>query len=113
MSGERTEPAASAAGSRDVDLDKARAARAESQGDPVTVTLGGEQFVLPSEMPMPFVWALEDGDVRAAVQALVGGEQWPAFLATRPSDDDLAELLKQASRAYGVDSGEDEASPSS
>lgn len=107
-----SQPETSTAGPRDIDLDSARAARAESQAEPVTLTSGGVQFTLPVEMPMPFVWALEDGDVRGAVTALLG-DQMPAFITTQPSDDDIAELLKQAGRCYGVDPGEGEASPGS
>lgn len=54
MSTAPVEPASATAlaGGRRVDLDAARAARREAQGQHVEVTLGGELFLLPVELPL-------------------------------------------------------------
>jgi hypothetical protein len=97
----------------DLDLDAARAARAEARGEPPTVTLGGETFTLPPEMPLRYVWTLVDGDDMAALRVLFNG-QLDRFLATEPTREDILTLIAGVPALYGlVSPGESPASAGS
>ncbi len=104
-----------------VDLDAAKAARREAKGEGPTVVFGGETFTLPVEMPFEIVEELgrlqsagEDGALAGqavlSVVRLLLGEQYKAFMAHRPSMDDLTELANGAMREYGTGRGESLAS---
>jgi hypothetical protein len=96
---------------RSIDLDAARAARAEAAGEPVALTFGGKTIALPPELPADFALLLADGDFRGAVKALLNEDaQW--FFDLRPSMDDLKALAEGAGEVYGLTEGESEASPS-
>lgn len=95
---------------RSLDLDAARAARAEAQGEPPVVTFGGEQFTLPAELPLRYAWALIDNDHEGALKMLFNG-QHERFLAKDPSRDDVLALIKGIPLLYGIgDEGESPAS---
>lgn len=97
---------------RSINLDAARAARAEAAGEPVTLTFDSKDITLPVELPADFALCAAEGDLRAAVVALLGDEaEW--FFARRPSMDDVSALVKGAHEVYGVNEGESTASPSS
>lgn len=98
---------------RVIDLDRARAARAESQGEPVVLKFGGKDFALPVEMPLDFPLLAKEGQIREAVAALFSPEDAEAFFALRPSMEDITELAEASAKVYGVESGEAQASPSS
>ncbi len=104
-----------------VDLDAARAARREAKGEAPKVVFGGETFDLPIEMPFEIVEELgrlqsagEDGTLAGqavlAVVHLLMGDQYKAFMAHRPSMDDLTELANGAMKEYGFGPGESRAS---
>lgn len=96
-----------------LDLDAARAARAESRGEDRTFTFGGEEFTLPPEMPFEAAEALLGQDLRKTMTALVNG-QADAFFALSPSVDDLAALVEWIAAEYtGRTPGESPASRSS
>jgi hypothetical protein len=104
-------PADAGKAGRSIDLDAARAARAEAAAEPVSLTFGGKTIELPVEMPADFALQLADGDFRGAVTALLDKEtEW--FFDLRPSLDDLKALADGASEVYGLTEGESEASPS-
>lgn len=100
------------AATRVIDLDQARAARAEATQEPVTMRLAGEDFTLPAEMPIAFALYANDGQMLKAVEALLG-DQLDAFLKLQPSIADFEALADQAGHVYGITPGEALASPSS
>lgn len=85
-----------------LDLDAARAARAEKK-ERHHVRLGGQEFELPAEMPSEFAFALADGQPRQALQALLG-DRYGEFAALNPSLDDVFELANGVAGLYGVES---------
>jgi hypothetical protein len=90
-----------------LDLDAKRAARAEAENAPHEVVLGGETFTLPPRIPLECLDLVQEGDFRAAFRLLLDDEEaLIRFLAHRPDDEDLAELLG----LYG-EPGESAASP--
>lgn len=98
---------------RILDLDAARAARAEVRGDPPSITLGGQTFTLPAELPMRYIWTLIDGDEMGALKLLFNG-QLDKFLAAEPSKEDILALMAGVPKLYGVGtSGESPASAGS
>lgn len=84
---------------RVVDLDAARAARAETNGGPLEVVLGGQTFELPAEMPLEVPVLFSAGDLRGGIALLVGDDRVDAFLATGLSDADVEELVRTG---YGL-----------
>lgn len=112
---QKTAPAATsngAAGRRVIDLDQARAARAETAKEPVTLRIGGEDFELAPEMPVAFALYASEGQMLKAVEAILG-EHFDAFLKLRPSVADLEALADQAGQVYGITPGEAPASQGS
>lgn len=95
-----------------IDLDGARAARAEAAGKAPVIKFGGTTYDLPNELPADFALFAAEQDLRGAVFALLGDEQATAFFAWRPSMDDLKGLVDGAMTAYGAGPGESDASPS-
>lgn len=96
-----------------IDLDAARAARAEELGGGHVVTFGGDDFDLPAEVPFEFGVALLEGRYDDAL-AVLFGDQLEAFLAHRPSMQDVIELAEGVAGAYGLGSvGEPSASSGS
>lgn len=93
-----------------IDLNAARAARAEAQSEPVTLVIGDATLILPAEMPADFALLGQQGRLREAVVALVG-HQAEEFFAQRPSMPDIEALCEAAAEVYGVNTGESEASP--
>ena len=97
----------------ELNLDAARAARAETRGEAPTVTIGGETFTLPAELPIRYVWTLIDGDDMDALKVLFNG-QLDRFLATEPTREDILALVAGVPSLYGLKSpGESSASAGS
>lgn len=96
---------ASTNGHRVIDLNRARAARAEAAKQPVLLKIGDAQIELPVEVPADFALLSADGRVREAVEALFG-EGADEFFKAKPSIEDLNELIGQVSEIYGLDEGE-------
>lgn len=92
---------------RIIDLDAARAARAEANGEAPIVRFGGVDYVLPVELPWAMVEAAASGDAGGLVQAvkLLLGDQWATFEAEQPSISDMRILVENVAELYGVDSG--------
>jgi hypothetical protein len=81
--------------SRRIDLNAARAARAEARGDTVEVALGDDVFTLVPELPVDFVTQLESGRFRDAARLLfpAGADvEFERFMAHGLSVEDLTEL---------------------
>jgi hypothetical protein len=97
---------------RTIDLDAAAAARAEAQGEPVTLIFRESEFTLPVEMPADFALHAQAERLRESVSALIG-EKAEEFFALRPSIEDITELVNAAARIYGVSPGEAAASAGS
>lgn len=85
----------------DIDLDAARAARAEAHGEPKTLLFGGETFILPVECPFTFVEALNAGEDRLSVMALFR-EDTERFMALEPTFDDMKALIEGVAETYGL-----------
>lgn len=108
---------------RDINLDKARAARAEKRPDkgPPTVTFKDKTFELPLEMPFVFVEAVyliqtEESGVVAQSGILTEmaeglfGDRYQEFRKLHPSVPDFEELMEQVADAYSASLGESPAS---
>lgn len=73
--------------------------------------LGGERFVLPVEMPLAaldYISQLQHTDNAAALlapllRAMLGEEEWPRFIAQRPTIDDMLVLSDHMWAEYGLD----------
>lgn len=97
----------------ELDLDAARAARAETRGEAPTIKQGGERFTLPVELPIRYVWNLVEGDDIAALRVLLNG-QLDRFLATEPTREDILAFVAGVPQLYGLgSSGESSASAGS
>lgn len=105
------------------DLDAARAARAEANGEAPTVKFGGTVFALPVEMPYTIVESVnqmqaaqEAGDGYKVTQMLSAmardlfGDRFEEFLAFHPSMLDMQALLENVAPLYGLTPGESQAS---
>lgn len=97
---------------RVLDLDAARAARAEVDDAPPIVRFGGQTFELPSELPIDFAFRQREGDLRGAI-GLLFGDAADRFFGLRPSVADIAELADGVLKMYGLTPGEAKASGSS
>lgn len=107
---------------RDINLDKARQARAEKRpNEAPTVTFKDTKFELPLEMPFAFVEAVyliqtedqgavaQSGILTEMAQALFG-ERYSEFRKLYPSVPDFEELMEQVAEAYSASLGESAAS---
>lgn len=110
-----------------IDLDAARAARREAAGEAPVIVIGGQEVELPAEIP--FEAAAQMGAMAKAVEAkdndaltdyfgawlrTLLGDAYDAFMAARPSVNDLMALSEGLVKAYGFeDLGESPASATS
>lgn len=105
------------------DLDAARAARAEQNGEHPTVKFGGKVFTLPVEMPYTIVESINEMNAAqiagdgytvtlklSAIAKDLFGEQYQEFLEFRPSMLDMSALLENVAPLYGLSAGESQAS---
>lgn len=118
---------------RNLDLNAARAARAEARVgvEPVTITVGEDVYVLPAEMPIAFLeraGALQDaitsksieeqakaaGIIVDVVEALVGVDVYRALVDKHGlTFDDLRLIVVDVGGEYGLSLGESSASAAS
>ena len=85
-----------------IDLDAAKAARREARGEGPTVVFGAQEFTLDAEIPFEVTEHLAEGRVSEAV-ALLLGDSHEAFMASKPSVEDLMMLFEQLTTAYGLE----------
>jgi hypothetical protein len=106
-----------------VDLDAARAARAETNGEHPTVKFGDTVFELPIEMPFGIVESVnamqaaqESSDGYAVTRSIAAiaqdlfGESYEKFMEKGPSMLDMQMLLENVAPLYGLTAGESQAS---
>jgi hypothetical protein len=97
---------------RRVDLDAARAARLEQEGEAPVVVLGGKEFTLPGRLPAKVLVGLagvSKGDLSGFGDALdaLFGDRTADALAAGLEIEDLDDIIEGA---YGVAPGEASAS---
>lgn len=97
---------------RIIDLDAARAARAEISGEAPIVSFGGQQFRLPNEMPFDFAALLQEGKIADAIRYLLD-DQADAFFAIKPSVPDMMFFAEALTDVYGMSPGGSVASSAS
>lgn len=88
-----------------VDLDARRAQRAEAMGESSTVRLGGESFTFPAvgAWPVEIVDVLgKDGDLLAGLKLLLSEEDFPRFMAQRPTMGDISDLFEALGQRAGL-----------
>lgn len=93
-----------------IDLDAARAARKEANGEGPVVRFGGQDYELPAELPFAVLEAmrgLQNEETAAAsivemTEALLG-PHYAAIRAAGLSVDDMNELVGGVLTEYGVD----------
>lgn len=95
-----------------VDLDAARLARAEQNGDRPVVVLGGREFTLPPSPPAAVlvgIGRLQQGRLEGLEEALgaLFGEDLPAVLAAGLAMEDFGAIFESL---YGIGVGESPAS---
>lgn len=86
-----------------LDLDAARAARAEAEGEPHVVVLDGQEFTMPPEMPAQFALHVMEGNIFKGLEALFGPDQYAVFSKIVYSIDDLLELADGVANLYGFE----------
>ncbi len=81
----------------------AAAREAEATGKTVTVEQCGVTLTIPvgDNIPLEAVMAFTAGDDFGGTRALLGEEQWSAFIATRPTLGDYNELGDKLKEAAG------------
>jgi hypothetical protein len=92
---------------RVLDLDAARAARSEAQGEAPSILFGGTTFDLPVELPWEIAEAAAAGDGAGALRAieLLLGDRWAEFKALKPSLADVMVIVEGLGEIYGVSPG--------
>lgn len=100
---------------RRIDLNAARAARAEAQSEPMLADLGDETFTLVPELPIDFITQLSEGKFREAVRMLFpsGVEHEAAFERFMALGLSVPDLMELAGAYTGMTVGESPASPRS
>lgn len=94
-----------------IDLDAARAARMEAEGDPHELVAFGATYQVPAEAPWEFVYRLARGQTPQALEAVLG-DGWKA-ISSQASKNDVVELTDQLCSLWGLGTtGERQASGS-
>ena len=94
----------------EIDLDAARAARAEAEGEHTTIIFGGETFTLPREFTFSAAEAAERGDWRSFIFEVLDG-QAETFFSKKPTLEDFVVLGQELFRIkVGAQVGEAPAS---
>lgn len=93
--------------SRVIDLDAARAARAEASKEAPMIRFAGSDWTLPVELPWALAEAAADTSAETAIAAVKSllGAQWPAFVAAGPTIEDMRVMLEHIAEIYAVDPG--------
>ena len=100
-----------------IDLDAIGAARREANKKRPKVRFGGQEFLLPTEMPFAVVEAVgriqgENADNSKIAESMADiaralfGKEFRRFLDLGPSVEDISSLLENIAPAYGLKSTE-------
>jgi hypothetical protein len=83
---------------------KTSPAAAEALGEAIPLTFAGIDFLVPttSNWPLTALLAYEDGKIATFVRALLGAEQFAAYLATSPVLSDMNEFVEALQKALGI-----------
>jgi hypothetical protein len=103
---QKAKTAGSNGSGREINLDQARAARAEASGEPVVLIFKGKKFSLPPELPAEFALCADEGRLRESIHALFGETKAGEFFKLEPSLDDLTTMLDSVKSMYGLGEGE-------
>lgn len=96
-----------------IDIDAARAARLEAEGEPHELVVGGKTYEIPPEAPWRFVHYLARNQIGPCMAAVVGEDGW-VQMSKDVSHADVTELVDQLCNVWGLgDAGEADASGSS
>lgn len=90
---------------RHIDLDAARAARAEAAGEPPILTLGGRDIELPVELPAAFLDHIANERLTEALKTIMTPEELEHVFAQNLSVEDLVEFSDGIGEAYGLKGG--------
>lgn len=92
---------------RVIDLDQARAARAEARGgkEAPQIKLDNRHWQLPAEIPVDFVMEAERGNFRRAFTFIFDEKVGAEFNEIGLSLDDVEALAEGVYEVYGVDTG--------
>jgi hypothetical protein len=85
---------------RTINLDVARAARAEASGEPVIVVFHGAEYRLPVELPIEA--ATRANEPLAFLEVLLR-DSYTQFMDGQPSMQDVLALAEGIARAYGFE----------
>lgn len=88
-----------------IDLDAARAARAEERGEAPVLKLGGKEFALPVELPLEFGRLWSTGQTFEGLQLLIGLDRWDEFRECHMSNLDLEQFIIELAKVYQVPNG--------
>lgn len=93
---------------RIIDLDAARAARAEAEQEAPVIRFGGKDFTLPVELPWAVVEAASSQDTNSIIGSVKSllGEQWSEFDKLGVSVEDMKTLIESIAGVYATDQGE-------
>lgn len=98
------------------DLNAARARRLEAKGDKFAFVIDGEEFSLPTELPVEALdemKALDNSDLKGVVSTIMGdAEAAGRLFAHKLSVQDLAALMEAWRKETGASVGEDSTSAS-
>jgi hypothetical protein len=98
---------------RVIDLDAARAARAEAAKETPVIRFAGRDWNLPSELPWALAEVAAGGNAESAIAAVKSllGSQWAEFLEANPTIEDMRILLENVASIYVADPGKSAGSP--
>jgi hypothetical protein len=87
-----------------LNLDAARAQRAEARKETYRIQFGNELFDFPGvqDWPIELTSVLQSGDMVAAIKLMLPDEDAERFLAHKPTLGDMNELFEALGKASGV-----------
>jgi hypothetical protein len=87
-----------------LNLDAARAQRAEARKESLRIQFGNELFDFPGvqDWPIELTSVLQSGDMVAALKLLLSEEDLARFLKHKPTLGDINELFEALGNASGV-----------
>lgn len=96
-----------------IDIDAARAARLEAEGEPHELVFHGQSYTVPAEAHWKFVHYLNRGQIPSALAAGLGEDTWSA-ISEHATREDLRVVLDNLMDVWGIgNEGEANASGSS